>query len=107
MSNYISKINRLVSKPEILAQIAEECSELGHAALKLRRTMITDNPTPVTFQCALDMFKEEAADLLLCFAIIDEGMRILPDEEELKRRKTAKAKRWVQRLEGKSEQEET
>lgn len=100
MSDYISKINLMVSKPEILAQIAEECNELGHAALNLRRTITTGNPTPVTFQCALDMFKEEIADLLLCLEVIDMGMRILPDEAEVKRRKTAKAKRWVQRLEG-------
>lgn len=103
MSDYISKINLMVSKPEILVQIAEECNELGHAALKLRRTITTGNPTPVTFQCALDMFKEEVADLLLCLEVIDMGMRILPDEAEVKRRKTAKAKRWVKRLEGEDE----
>ena len=100
MSNYISRINMQVSKPEILVQIAEECAELGHAALKLRRTMTTGNPTPVTFQCALDMFKEELADLSLVLSVLDHKMEVIPGDQELKRRKEAKAVRWIQRLEG-------
>lgn len=102
MTEYISKINMLMSKPEIAAQLAEECAELGHAALKLRRTMMTGNPTPVNYATALDMLKEELADLSLVLSALDHRMEVIPGEEELKRRKEAKAVRWIQRLEGKS-----
>ena len=102
MTEYISKINMLMSKPEIAAQLAEECAELGHAALKLRRTMMTGNPTPVSFATALDMLKEELADLHLVLSVLDYRMRVIPDEKELKRRCEAKAERWIQRLEGMS-----
>lgn len=101
MTEYISKINMLMSKPEIAAQLAEECAELGHAALKLRRTMMTGNPTPVSYATALDMLKEELADLSLVLSVLDHKMEVLPNEKELKRRKKAKAVRWIQRLEGK------
>lgn len=101
MTEYISKINMLMSKPEIAAQLAEECAELGHAALKLRRTMMTGNPTPVSYVTALDMLKEELADLSLVLSVLDHKMEVIPGEEELKRRKEAKAVRWIQRLEGK------
>ena len=102
MTEYISKINMLMSKPEIAAQLAEECAELGHAALKLRRTMMTGNPTPVSYVTALDMLKEELADLSLVLNVLDHKMEVIPGEEELKRRKEAKAVRWMQRLEGKA-----
>ena len=102
MTEYISKINMLMSKPEIAAQLAEECAELGHAALKLRRTMMTGNPTPVSYATALDMLKEELADLSLVLSVLDHKMEVIPGEKELKRRKKAKAVRWIQRLEGKS-----
>lgn len=102
MTEYISKINMLMSKPEIAAQLAEECAELGHAALKLRRTMMTGNPTPVSYATALDMLKEELADLSLVLSVLDHKLEVLPNEKELKRRKEAKAVRWMQRLEGKA-----
>lgn len=102
MTEYISKINMLMSKPEIAAQLAEECAELGHAALKLRRTMMTGNPTPVSYVTALDMLKEELADLSLVLNALDHKLEVIPGEEELKRRKEAKAVRWIQRLEGES-----
>ena len=101
MTEYISKINMLMSKPEIAAQLAEECAELGHAALKLRRTMMTGNPTPVSYASALEMLKEELADLSLVLSALDHKMKVIPGEEEMKLRKEVKAVRWIQRLEGK------
>ena len=40
------KINEILDKTEILAQLAEESSELAQAALKLRRAIDGKNPTP-------------------------------------------------------------
>lgn len=40
------KISDILPKTEILAQLAEEASELAQAALKLRRALDGANPTP-------------------------------------------------------------
>lgn len=40
------KISDILPKTEILAQLAEEASELAQAALKLRRALDGTNPTP-------------------------------------------------------------
>ena len=47
-------------------QLAEECAELGQAALKLARVLRKENPTPMTETEASDMIIEEAADVLIC-----------------------------------------
>lgn len=40
------KVSDILPKTEILAQVAEEASELAQAALKLRRALDGTNPTP-------------------------------------------------------------
>lgn len=50
---------------ELLAQLAEEASELAHAALKLRRALDGTNPTPVDFPTAFSAIQEEIADVAL------------------------------------------
>lgn len=50
----------------MLEQLAEECAELGQAALKLARIVRNENPTPVTEGRASAMILEEAADVLIC-----------------------------------------
>lgn len=47
-------------------QMAEECAELGKAALKMARILRNENPTPVTVTEASDMIIEEAADVFIC-----------------------------------------
>jgi NTP pyrophosphatase (non-canonical NTP hydrolase) len=83
---------------ELLAQMAEECAELGHAALKLRRAITGDNPTPVSADAASAQVEEELADVLTCWAALKEAyfgddadMRIADIAEE-------KARRWLERL---------
>lgn len=49
--------------PELLAQLAEEAAELGHAALKLRRALTGTNPTPVTPEEAMAQLFEEIGDV--------------------------------------------
>ena len=46
--NLDEKIKQRLPQDELLAQLAEECSELSQAALKLRRALTGINPTPVT-----------------------------------------------------------
>ena len=50
---------------ELLAMLAEECCELGQAALKVRRCLDDLNPTRMTFNEALAKLNEEWADVLL------------------------------------------
>jgi hypothetical protein len=44
----IEQIRGFVPLDELLAQLAEEASELAQAALKMRRTLTDCNPTPIT-----------------------------------------------------------
>lgn len=91
----INEIRKTVSKDDLLCQLAEECSELAQAALKLRRAITKTNPTPVTYNQALEDLMEEAADVLLC-------LRVLPELEEygyiIDIGITEKAERWLSRL---------
>lgn len=50
---------------ELLAGLAEECSELAQAALKLRRVYDGTNPTPMKEEDAIERFYEEIADVQL------------------------------------------
>ena len=44
----MSIIKKKLPLTELLAGLAEECTELAQAALKLRRVFDKTNPTPVT-----------------------------------------------------------
>ena len=50
---------------ELLAGLAEECSELSQAALKLRRAYDGTNPTTTSKELAYEHFCEEIADVQL------------------------------------------
>lgn len=104
MTEYIRKINMLISKPEILAQLAEECSEMAHAALKLRRTMIDTNPTPVSYEKALSQLCEERDDMMLCLLTFFYGTHLEQPLDGVDKNSLAyrKAERWAQRLEGRA-----
>ena len=56
---------------ELLCQLAEEASELAHAALKLRRCYDNTNPTPVPKEDALTGLFEEIADVWLVIQTLD------------------------------------
>lgn len=51
-----------LSEPVRLEQLAEECAELGHAALKLARILRGENPTPVPKALAVEKVMEEATE---------------------------------------------
>lgn len=55
-----------IGEPAMYEQLAEECAELGKAALKMARVLRKENPTPVTEDEARAMVLEEAADVLNC-----------------------------------------
>lgn len=63
----------LLPEDELLAQLAEECSEAAKAALKLRRARDGVNPTPVSEEEAFSNLVEELADIYLCSIVLFGG----------------------------------
>lgn len=59
-----------LSREELLAQPAEECSEAAQAALKLRRAGSGENPTPVSEEDAFHKLIEELADVMLSASVL-------------------------------------
>ena len=93
------KISDILPKTEILAQLAEEASELSQAALKLRRALDGTNPTPKSVEECRKAFEEEYADVVNCIIALDcmddaafERMQKMQHEKEV---------RWLSRLEAK------
>lgn len=87
-------IRENVPHEELLAQLAEEATELAQAALKLRRRLDGRNPTPVPLSKAYDNLTEEIADVRLCLRVLgfDPGSPVYAGTEERKLR------RWADRL---------
>lgn len=90
------KINEILDKTEILAQLAEEASELAQAALKLRRAIGGKNPTPRSIpecEAALD---EEIADVMVCIEELCFASRTHLDTQAIIM--CRKEERWLSRL---------
>lgn len=97
VSDYqMASIEEQLSKAELLAQLAEECNELAHAALKMRRTLSSVNPTPVSETTAQLMLLEETADVLLLLALC--GVDVTDPNIDLIQEQ--KSMRWIGRLKG-------
>ena len=82
---------------ELLAQLAEEAAEIGHAALKLRRVLEGKNPTPVTYDQAMANLCEEIGDVDNALQAIDEYLEF--NLTELDALQEEKLTRWAERLE--------
>lgn len=79
-----------------LIQLAEEAAELSQAALKLVRARHGDTPVPETD--AKMHLLEELADVALCSKVITSKA----DDRIVKGIMMQKAKRWEERLNGKT-----
>ena len=100
--NYTEMLNYVkenVDFKERLAQLAEEATELAHAALKYRRSWDDENPTPVSPYDALADLLEEIDDVMLCLEVLDFEEHFNHQGE----RKPRKLIRWVKRLKEKSQ----
>lgn len=99
------KISDILPKTEILAQLAEEASELAQAALKLRRALDGTNPTPKSVQECQKAFEEEYADVMVCMVALG-----APDERKAHERigiiASEKYYRWIHRLQDKEQSDE-
>ena len=96
-STYIDMLNYIkshVSKKELLAQLAEEGTELAHAALKYRRALDDENPTPVSRSEAFKNLIEEIDDVALLLETLALKWRVEFNSSSREK----KLKRWVERL---------
>ncbi len=100
----IQGIRRMIPLPEVLCSLAEESGELTQAAIKYRRTIVPDNPTPVSKSEARAKLLEEFGDVLLCMAVLD---ICESSPESVMDGIAAKAERWYQRLRNGERREET
>lgn len=100
--DYLSTIQMLLPREELLCQLAEECCELAQAALKLRRALDGRNPTPVDRAAAEAHLREEIADALVCLAALGPLWDGTPDAD-IQRAMERKAQRWAERLVEKEE----
>jgi len=94
--NLDEKIKQRLPQDELLAQLAEECSELSQAALKLRRALTGINPTPVTAEDARMNLVEETADVYNVLGLLLDA----EDNAEIYSIIRRKKARWLNRLEG-------
>ncbi len=90
----IDYIKSQMTKPELLAALAEESAELTQAALKLRRVLDGSNPTPVKVDLAMENLLEEYGDVMNC---IEAVLTPTQNDTAMEMRK-AKIARWVKRL---------
>ena len=95
MSDFKSdfEVIRSLGEPALLEQLAEECSELSQAALKLARKERGENPTPKTLvECFKDLIAE-MADVNLCIWVIETSRGI-----DLRLHSNWKRERWAKRI---------
>lgn len=83
-----------IGESAILEQLAEECTELAKAALKLSRVMRKENPTPVTENDAFDNLVEEIGDVRLLSKVTD----FMYDGIDTKDLEQYKLQRWKNRI---------
>ena len=93
----MAKIKDYLSEAEILAQLAEEASELAQAALKLRRVLDGTNPTPVSGEQAVANLVEEYGDVVCCMMELE----VIYDPSLINKKK----ERWIKRLSAKRMEE--
>lgn len=95
MSNFMDDFEVICSlgEPALLEQLAEECSELAHAALKLARLERGENPTPKTEEECVENLLEELGDVNLCMSVIEANRGI-----HIRCLSVDKKARWAQRI---------
>ena len=60
-----------IGLPAMYEMLAEECTELAHAALKMARIIRGENPTPKTRDAVKEHLVEEVTDVSLCLRELD------------------------------------
>lgn len=79
-------------------QLAEECIELAHAALKMARVIRKENPTPVDESHARGKIFEELGDVMNALDVLEPVLLTRPFAAEITRSRRKKMKRWKKRI---------
>lgn len=87
------EVIRTLGEPALLEQLAEECSELAQAALKLARLERGENPTPKTEEECVENLLEELGDVNLCMSVVEANRGI-----HIRCLSVDKKARWAQRI---------
>lgn len=82
-----------LGEPALLEQLAEECSELAHAALKMARLERGENPTPKTEEECVENLLEKLGDVNLCMSVVEANRGI-----HIRCLSVDKKARWAQRI---------
>ena len=97
MNKYAKHIRATLDNRTLHEQLAEECSELAQASLKVIRAMgRSNNVTPVSPGQAMDKFREEAMDVLLVLALLEGEDSINGMVDDIPY--NPKLRRWAERL---------
>ena len=83
-------MRELIGDPAAFEMLAEECTELAHAALKMARILREENPTPVTYDECMGNIVEEVSDVTLCL----DDLGIEPSQSIMKRKMLRFRERW-------------
>lgn len=94
----IDIIRGRLDEKELLAQLAEECCELGQAALKLCRAVGGGNPTTISSKEAYSAIIEEVADVSCCLSVL--GLDNSIDRMRVAMIMKRKMERWEKRVSG-------
>lgn len=87
-------VHEVLSTEALLEQLAEECAELGKAALKVARINRGENPTPLLIEDAISNLVEEVGDVRVCLEVLQKkGFDFNTDSRE-----RYKMRRWEKRL---------
>ena len=90
------KIIDEIGVPAMLEQLAEECSELAHASLKLARKIRGENPTTKDIPKLIESLEEESADVSLCMYLLMKEDII--DADICDQAIDDKMQRWIDRI---------
>ena len=93
MNKYAEYIMNTLTARELLEQLAEECSELSKASLKLIRALkLNKNATPISKVEAYDNFIEEQKDVISVLWLLTNSHRYAYIDGY------PKMERWAKRL---------
>lgn len=100
MNDYEFIASRLTEEA-LLCQIAEEAAELAQAALKMRRALVQDSPTPIASNEARARMLEEIADTKLSVEVWMSRHSVIGTDiiiRHIESTESDKINRWVDRL---------
>lgn len=96
----IAVVRKMLTREDLLCQLAEEASELSQAAMKLRRTETGRNPTNLSREKALRNLVEECADIQAVVMVMMLDKKRDQVVEDMRSISEFKLARWAWRLEG-------